>query len=197
MSENVGQASATIANRVRDPNFNGTTQLQVISLISYAQQVVNGILSDLVQSSTLTLQPRTLIYSLSGFVPNAIKVLAITDASGRDLEPLPVIQTLQWLDLKWPVAVADFPRGYCQVGADLLVVYPGVNVAQPLTVKYGQFIPPVATIADSTSLPAEDDAAINALTEALLLLKGRDLNALSQAAQRFAKRIEELKAEKR
>lgn len=195
--ENVGQASATIANRVRDPFFQGTAQPDVISLISYAQQVVNGILSDAVQSSTLTLQPRTLIYSLSGFVPNAIKVLAITDASGRDLEPMPEIQNLQWLDMRWPVAVADSPRGYCQVGADLLIIYPAVKVQQALTVKFSQYIPPVATTADSTSLPAEDDAAVHALTEALLLLKGRDLNAVAKTVERFASRIAELRKEAR
>lgn len=197
MSENCGQASTTIANRVRDPFFHGTSQLNVIALLSYAQQVVNGIISDVVQSATLTLQPRTLIYGLSGFVPNAIKVLAITDASGRDLEPLPSIQNLQWLDMKWPVAVADAPRGYCQVGADLLVLYPGVNIQQPLTVKYSQYLVPLATTADATVLPAEDDSAVNDLTEVLLLLKGRDLNALGTAVERFSKRIADLKAEKR
>lgn len=197
MSENCGQASTTIANRVRDPFFMGTTQLHVINLMSYAQQVVNGILADAIQSAPLYLQPRTLIYGLSSFVPGAIKVLAITDASGRDLEPLPSIQHLQWLDMKWPVAVADFPRGFCQVGADLLVIYPGVNVKQTLTVKYSEYLAPLATTADSTVLPNEDDTAINSLTEALLLLKGRDLNALGQAVERFSKRISELQAEKR
>ena len=165
--------------------------------MSYAQQVVNGITGDNVSSASLYLQPRTLIYGLSTFILDAIKVLAVQDASGRDLEPMPAIENLQWLDMRWPVAVADRPRGYCQVGADLIIIYPGVKTPQTLTVKYGNVIAPVTVVADSTSLPAEDDAAINSLTEALLLLKGRDLNAVQATVARFSKRIEDLKADKR
>lgn len=197
MSENCGQASTTIATRVRDPFFQAATQLQVINLLSYSQQVVNGVLSDVVQSAPLTLPPRTLIFGLSTFVPAAIKVLAITDASGRDLEPFPEIESLQWLDMHWPSAVADFPRGYCQVGADTLIVYPAIKASQTLTVKFSQYLAPLATVADATVVPAEDDSAVNSLTEALLLLKNRDLNALGKTVERFMKRIEELKQEKR
>lgn len=195
--ENLGQASSQVANRARDPEFQGTTQAQVIQLLSYSQQVVNGILGDLVLSSSLTLQPRTLIYSLSGFVPGSIDVLAVTDASGRDLDPLSIITELQWIDMRWPTAVADYPRSYCQVGGDLLIIYPAVKTTQALTVKFSQFIPPVVNIADSTSLPNEDDSAVNALAEVLLLLKGRDLAPVKAAIERFAGRIKELGSEKR
>lgn len=174
----------------------GTSQLNVISLMSYSQQITNGILSDIVQSASLVLQPRTLIYSLSGFLPNAIKVLTVQHQN-RDLDPLLELAELQSLDMKWVTAVADQPRGFLQVGADLLVVYPGVNRTVTVTVKYGQYLAALATTADSTVVPNEDDTCVNALTEALLLLKGRDLNAVQQAFSRFTQRIVELRAEER
>jgi hypothetical protein len=201
--ENVGQASAAIARRVRDPQFQGTTQPQVISLISYSQQVINGILGDLVVSIPLLIQPRTLIYSMSGFLadindnPLAINVEAVQDASGRDLEPMPDLTYLENLDIQWPVAVADSPRGFCQVGGDLLIIYPAVKTPQTLTVKASAFIAPVVNNGDSTSLPAEDDAAINDLTEIVLLLKNRDLMPLKGVVDRFRKRVAELKEERR
>ncbi len=197
MAENCGQASGLIAARVRDPFFQATTQLQIISLISYAQQVVNGALSDVVQNAPLLLQPRTLIYQLSTFLPSAIKVLAVTDASGRDLDPIMEIAGLQQLEMKWPVAVADAPRGFVQVGADLLVIYPAVRSQQTLTVKYSRLTPQVANPPDSTVVPNEDDSAVNALTEALLLLKNRDLNAVAATMERFNGRIKELDEERR
>lgn len=195
--ENCGAASVQIANRVRDPAFIGTSQLQMINLLSYSQQVVNGALSDVVQSATLTLQPRTLIYGLSAFVPAAMKVLSVQDAGGRDLDPLLELPELQSIDMRWPVAVADAPRGFLQVGADTLIIYPGVNVSQPVTVKYGQYLPTLAVPADNTLVPSEDDTCVNALTEALLLLKGRDLNAVKQALDRYTQRLKELRMEKR
>jgi len=197
MPENAGAASVEIANRVRDPQFMGTSQSQVINLLSYSQQVTNGILHDSVLSGSLTIQPRTLIYQLSTYFPSAIKVLAVTDESGRDLNPLFNAEALQWLNMTWPTSLANSPRNFVQVGADVLILYPGTSRVQTLTVKYSQLTPALATAADYTVLPNEDNTPINALTEALLLLKGRDLNAVKQTMTRFLSRITELKAEHR
>src|SRR5271168_1567372 len=120
-----GVMSSQLAIRVRDPYFNGTTQQQTISIISQAQQVVNGILGDVVATQPLVVQPRSLIYRLSSFVPNAVKIQAIRDASGRDLEPIP-FQALSWLDMKWITSIADAPRGYALAGRDILIIYPGL-----------------------------------------------------------------------
>jgi hypothetical protein len=196
MAENAGQASIMIADRVRDPQFIGTTQQQVISLLSYSQQIVNGALSDIVATTSLPIQPRTLIYQLSGFIPAAIKVLAVTDASGRDLDPLFDLATLQAIDMRWPTSLGSAPRFWVQVGADIIIIYPGTEVPQAVTVTYGQFIPALATAADSTTVAIEDDPPINALTEVLLLLKGRDLNAVKGAMDRFTVSIQELQTEK-
>lgn len=197
---NAGTMSAQLAIRARDPNFNGTTQAQVISLLSYSQQVVNGSLSnghdsslgDITGSAPLVLQPRTPIYSVSGFVPGGVKILAIRDNSGRDLEPMTEFVQLIQTDLKWVTRTADAPRGWCYAGRDVLIVYPAVLSPQTVTVVYSLLTPTLATTADTTVVPNETDDVVFDLAEALLLLKGRDLNGVATVVARFSKRMGEL-----
>jgi hypothetical protein len=108
---NLGVMSAQAASRARDPNFAATTQPQVINLLSYSQQVVNGSLDEETGTASLVLQPRTVIYSLSGFLPAAVRVQGVRDASGRDLDPVSY-ENLQQIDLNWPFAIADAPRSF-------------------------------------------------------------------------------------
>lgn len=187
-----GTLSAQVAERARDPFFQGTTQRQVIGLLSYSQQVVNGSLSDVTGQASLVLQPRTLIYQVSNYLSDAVKILAVRNDSGRDLEPMTEFAQLTQTNLRWMVATADYPRGWCYAGRDVIVIYPGVNSPQTLTVVYGQVTPALAVPADTTVVPAEDDDAVMDLTEILLLLKGRDLNAVAPAMARLTERMKAL-----
>jgi hypothetical protein len=193
---NVGTMSSVLATRVRDRDFQGTTQLQTIQLLSYSQQVINGILGDVVATANLVVQPRSLIYQISSFLPSAVKIQAIRDAGGRDLEPIP-FEALSWLNMKWLTTIADNPRGYALAGRDILVIYPGLKVQQTLSVVYSNLTPALATTADSTVVPNEDDDAVYDLGEALLLLKNRDLNGAKTVFDRMSARLKELQGERR
>jgi hypothetical protein len=191
---NAGQLSAQVAARVRDPNFGATTQPQVINLLSYAQQVVNGSLGEVTGTQPLLLQPRTVIYQLSSFVPAAVRVQGVRDASNRDLDSISY-DNLRQIDQRWPVAVSDGPRSFCQCGRDLLIIHPGVNLPQTLTVIYTLLTTPLATTADSTVVQNQADDAVLDLGELVLLLQHRDLSPFQDAMKRFAARMKELKEE--
>lgn len=194
---NLGVMSVQAATRVRDPNFGATTQPQVINLLSYAQQVVNGALDEETDSASLVLQPRTVLYQLSSFLPSAVRVLGIRDASGRDLDPINY-DNLQQIDLNWPFAIADAPRSFCQCGRDLLIVHPGIeNTPTTLTVIYTLLTPVLATLDDTTVVQAETDDAVLDLGELLLLLQHRDLSPFKDALERFTVRMKGLKSERR
>jgi len=194
--QSAGTLSSQVAIRVRDKFFTATSQPNTISLLSYAQQVINGVLGDVIQSAPLIHQPRTTIYQISSFLPSAIKIVGIRDAGGRDLEPI-AFQDLSALDFKWITSIADFPRGFATAGRDILCIWPGVKTAQTLSVLYSQLTPALATTADSTIVPNEDDDAILDLTEVLLLVKNRDLLGVKEAMDRMKGRLQELKVERR
>lgn len=193
---NVGTMSTQVADRVRDPNFEGTTQANVISLLSYSQQVVNGVLGDVTGSASLVLQPRTPIYQLSSVLTSAVKIQAVRDASGRDLEPIP-FEALSWLSMKWFTAVSDYPRGFATAGRDLLIIFPAVRTAQTVTVVYSNLTATLNSTGQTTAVPNEDDDAVYDLAEALLLLKNRDMPGCKMVIERFSQRIKELANESR
>jgi hypothetical protein len=193
-----GNLTSQVAERSRDQNFEGTSQSNMILLASYAQQVINAALHDVVASASLTLTPRQNIYQLSSVLPSAVKVLAVRDASGRDLQPMyGEAEEVAVADLQWLTAVSDAPRNYGVIGRDLLFIYPGVRVAQTLTVFYSELTPTLALTTDTTVVPNEDDDAIFDLVEALLLLKNRDLLGAPAAIARFRDRIQYLRKERR
>lgn len=189
--------AAQVADRARDPNFQGTSQANTILLASYAQQMVNGMLHDVVVSAPLTLTPRLNYYQLSTLFPSLVKLLAVRDASGRDLVPMyGGAEELSWADMRWPSSTTDAPRSFAVVGRDQLIIYPGVKTAQTVTLFYSQ-LTPVLVAGASTVVPNEDDDAVYDLTEALLLIKNRDLFGASAAMDRFKERIAMLRGERR
>jgi len=195
--QNAGQLLSRLLERVRDPQAEATTRPQGFSLLTYSQQAVNACLHDVVSSAPLVLQPRTCIYQLSLFLPSAVKVLAVHDADGVDLEPLGPFEALSWADLRWPVAVTDMPRSFTQAGHDLLILYPGPRTTTSVNVFYSLITPPIVVDADTTVLPNESDDALYDLGEILMLLKNRDLGDVAPAIKRFSDRIGQLRKEKR
>ena len=194
---NLGILSAQCSTRARDPNFGATTQPQVINLLSYAQQVVNGSLDEETGTAPLVLQPRTVIYPISAFLPSAVRVQGVRDASGRDLDSI-TYDNLQQIDLNWPFAIADAPRSFCQCGRDLLIVHPGIETnPTTLTVIYTLLAPALTTIDDTTVVQNETDDAVLDLGELLLLLQHRDISPFKDAIERFTARMKELKSERR
>jgi hypothetical protein len=193
-----GTMSTLVADRARDPLFEGTTQAQLIGLLSYAQQVVNGVLSEITGSATLTVPVRTVIFLISTSLPSAVKILTVQNA-GRDLDAIPY-DMLQQIDLRWPVAVSGFhpePTSFTTCGRDILILHPGVTTARTMTVVYGLLTTPLVLTSDSTVTTNETDNAIMDLGEILLLLKGRDFAPVQDAIERMKKRLTGEEAEER
>ena len=185
-----GQAS----ERARDPNQTGTSQANVISLLSFAQQVVNGALAHVVNNAPLALVARQVIYPIFANLPAAVRILAVRDASGRDLVPLGEFSALRQVNTGWPSAVSDVPRSFALCGRDLLIVYPGAVFPPTLTVVYSK-LTTTLTGASATEVTNDDDDALLDLTELLLLLKSRDLPDCKKIGERFKARMDALAKE--
>ena len=195
MAQLVSTLSTQVSSRARDPLQTGTASADVINLLSFSQQVVNGILCDVTATALLTINPNQVIYQISNYVDTAVRILAIRDASGRDLQPFDDFAGLNQVATNWPSAVSDAPRSYALCGRDLLIFYPGVKTAQTVTVVFGILTFPLILPTDTTEVTNDDDDAVMDLTEVLLLLKAGDLNECAKIIERFKSRIETLKSE--
>jgi hypothetical protein len=189
----------TILDRARDPQGIATTRASCLSLASTCQQVTNGAVGDVIVTNSLTMPPRTLIYQLSVYLPDCLKIHTIRDSSNRDLSWLEGgVNELAQIDLSWPFQVASQPRCWAMAGRDLLIMYPGVNTATTVNVVYTQITPALKNEAnDSTVVANETDYAVMTLTELLLLLKARDYAAFAPALKRYQEQVSMLKAQEK
>lgn len=196
MSQNVGTLAAQVSERARDVNQTGTTQANVILLLSFAQQVINGVLGHITEIDSLTPNKRQVIFTIFGNLPNSVRVQAVRDSSGRDLVPFGEFAGLSQIDTAWPSRMGSAPRSYALCGRDLLILYPGVDFAPPtFSVVSTALTVPLTLPTQTTQLTLDDDDAILDLTEVLLLLKARDLPDCRKIVERFKTRMQNLSSE--
>lgn len=194
--QSVAVLSAQVSERARDINQTGTTAANVILLLSFAQQVVNGALAHVTRLDQLPLISRQVIYPIFAMLPNSVRVLAVRDASGRDLVPFGEFAGLWQADTAWPSKVSSAPRSYTLCGRDLLIVYPGVDISPPtLTVVSAALTTVLTSGAQTTQITNDDDDAVMDLAEVLLLLKSRDIPDCLKIIERFKARMQALGAE--
>jgi hypothetical protein len=197
----------TALARARDPKGMATpafptSAIPLLStacgLVSTSQQVINGIVGDVIQSFALTVQPRTLIYQVSASVPASVKIETVRDASGRDLDYMGEdINQLAWLDTRWVTKTDAAPRCWMQCGRDLLILYPGVNTAQTVNVVCSTLTAALQNPNDVSVVQPETDNLVLDLVELLLLLKARDYAPLKTTLDRFQARLAEEQVEQR
>jgi hypothetical protein len=194
--QNVGMLTSQISERARDINQTGTSQANVIYLFSFCQQVVNGILADVTVEDSLPLVAHQNIYPIFANIPDSVRVLAVRDASGRDLHPFGDFAGLHQAATNWPSKVSSAPRSYALCGRDLLIIYPGVSVSPPtLTVVSALLTVPLSSAFQTTQVTNDDDDAVMDLCEVLLLLKSRDISDCQKIIDRFKARIDNLRKE--
>lgn len=186
-----------VLTRARDPQGIATSRAVTLSLVSLSQVVVNGFVGDVVSSTALTIQPRTLLYQLSSFLPSAVKVIRVADVSGRDLDPLLSIDELSHLSSNWITDVSDSPQAWCAIGRDLIAIWPGVRTTIILNVFYTLLTPQLTTEIDVTVVPHETDNLIVDLATFLVRLKSRDLTEAKHAFDGMMTEFQTLTKEKR
>lgn len=154
------------------------------------QTIMNGMMGGYITSATLTVQPQLPVYSISGSLPSALKIVDIRDASGRSLDgPVPY-ETLKYLSFDWWRETGPEPRSYSIVGKDLLIIRPQLIMAATVTVVYIAVTNPLNVDSDTFQVPNEDVMGpIEDGVELLLTMKGRDLDTCKSIFERIQKGI--------
>ena len=173
----------TLLRRVRDQQGLAHSRDFARSCLSHAQRILNCAIGVVTESLTLATSPTMMVYSTSGFVPAAARVLTVRE-DGRDLAPLTNPVQLAHLSLTWFRDIGPRFEAWCPVGRDLFVVYPAKRSASTMEVKYAKLTNVLAGEADSTEMPEEYSDYIISLAECFLLLKQRDLAAAQVALKR-------------
>lgn len=172
-----------LLRRVRDPLGIAHGRDFARTCLSEAQIVLNAAIGVVVSNTTLVTTPGQMVFSVSGFLPLAARVIAVRE-HGRDLAKLSSHVDLAHLNLLWFRDTGSRFEAWCPVGRDLLVIYPAKQSTSSVEVRYAVVTAPLAGEADALELPEEYTDYVLSLAECFLLLKQRDFGAAQTALSR-------------
>lgn len=176
--------------RVRDVNGLATTRTFVRERLTDSQRYLNALLGLSLDAADLTLNPHQSIYQINTLLPSAQRIVGIRGGGGqREIATVPSIASLLIFGPTWMRHTGHRVEAWTTVGRDLLVVYPTLKTGQVYTVWYAKLCLAFGTESTLTEFANEYTDLITTLTEAVVLLRQRDLGASSRAMERLAKQI--------
>ena len=175
MAETAGTLRAAVQRRVRDINATYHANAFVLDMLSRVQRLINVGSQTILATSTLTTAANQLIYTINSDVnAAAIDVMKVT-SNNEDLAKL-TLSELNQIDRQWFRKVGTRFEAWVQLGRTLLVLYPSMSVADSVSVTYSKLTTDLS--ADGTALEFSEEANLMVmnLTEAILLLRQRDMS---------------------
>lgn len=177
--------------RVRDATGLMHTASFVRDRLTDAQRFLNGILGLSISSAAITLNPGQNFYKLSDSLPFCIRLVGLRGSSGyRDAAELPSLDSLLIYGPHWSRRTGAYVESWTMVGRDVLVVYPALKSATTLDAYYVNVCAAFTSGATTSEFSTEQCGLIVTLTEALLLLRQRDLEAAGRAMERLQQALQ-------
>ena len=190
MARNAGPTTEILLKRVQEYGGLSTSIAFAMQLLSRCQQTVNAGLSLVIESSVLAVPKETLIFNYRVALPDAVDIITVADLSDRRLQRVDRLSDLGAYETAWWRNVTGTRNeAFCQVGRELLFLYPGLAAATNMAVVYTKLTKEVNDAVADFDTPLElpdeyiDDAL--SLAEAILLISSRRFKESS-------KRIEDL-----
>src|SRR6266404_5320784 len=187
--------------RVRDPGGLAHPRPTVVLIYSYAQRAINAILDLAYESVTITTTPKQQLYSMQVIAPNALQIQDVKQDGTRSLSRVPY-KTLFYTDRQWHRRDSGSRiEVFSQLGVDLLVLHPGSDMPQSLTLTYTKMttdltLPPDALKDPETNVmdvPDDSLTLVKDLVEALLQLRERKFAESATAVIRIKEKLQQHK----
>ena len=182
MPRQFGPIIETLMRRVRQEGGLAVNPDLAIKIYSYCEQVTNAYTKRVISSASLTVSKQRLLFhyrDLGEGISDAIDILSIRQ-SGRRIERCDSIKALSAYDIDWFRAITGTRiEAWCQIGRDILILYPGLATASSVTVEYTKLLTLrtdfIANYNTDSDLPSEDIEVALKLAEIVLLARFRQL----------------------
>lgn len=178
MAQPCGPLVSTVGQRVFDPGFTGTSRATVRDLMGRASQVINAAFDSTVVMSPLTVPPNLQVFNFERISPanDVLRIKAVRHVN-RDLSRID-FNRLKMISSRWFGRSGRRFETYAVLGHRILIVHPQSRVGGQVEVVYTQQLPKLNIDLDLVNLPDDNISSLLKLTEALVLLKQRDLDKL-------------------
>lgn len=189
MTITIGQATEALLRRTRLHGSLGTTLSQAMQILSHCQRVVNAGRGQVTASNTFSTSAEKLVYTYRDQLTEAVDIIAMRDGN-RYLHRFDTLFELTAYDPDWFRKIDGTQHEFfCQIGRDLLIIYPGQASADSLTAVYSKLTDEqsdgVAHYDNEMELDDVDSDIAVGLAEVLLLLKSRRIATAKERVARL------------
>ena len=185
-----GPSVDVVLRRARDAGAIGTTRAEARLLLSIAHRLYVAKERLVLDQATFTTSPRRLVYDLAELtsdITNAPIQCVHVDAMllGSRVLPRTTWTSLVQTDRRWLRRMGGSPVLWAPYGRDHVILYPGTAATTTVVLRYVPLATALATDDDIFAVREDRLPAILDLAEALLLLRGRQYDALTSVMARL------------
>ncbi len=183
MPRQLGPITETLMRRIRQQGGLAVNPDFALEVYSRCEQVTNTFTKRVLSSTTLNVAKEKLLIhyrDVTEGVSDAIDIVSIRE-SGRRIEKVDHLSKLSAYDIDFfrNITGTRF-EAWCQIGRDLLVLYPGQAAASSVDIEYVKLLT-LKTDFDAdyntdSELPSEDIELALKLAEVVLLTRFRQIN---------------------
>lgn len=176
----------SISRRVRDASNTAHSRALIQDTITRCASAINTRQEYILDNVTLTVATaHKALYRVEAELGSLSRIteVAVYDDALEEVDP--------WRDLwkhspTWLTDTSDVPLAWAAIGRDLIGIWPAPvsNIPVTFTGVRGTFQATLET--EETGLREEDDDIVKELTQALILLRQRDLDLIQSAISRMA-----------
>lgn len=185
----------TVLGRVFDPAGTGTSRDTVRDLLGRAAQVINAAFDSTIVSASMPTSPNLQVYNFERIAAanDVLRIKAVRRAN-RDLSRID-FSRLKQISMRWFGRSGRRFETFAVLGRRILIVHPQQSAASSINVVYTQQLPRLNVDADTVNLPSDNIPPLLKLTEALVLLKQRDLDKLKPLLDELTAELKAVKGE--
>jgi hypothetical protein len=193
MSQPVGPLIDIAAQRAFDPHLSGTSRALVRDLYSRIQQFVNAAFDSNIVVQAMPTMPQLQVYNFERIAAanNILRIKSVRQDT-RDLSRID-FNRLKLIDTKWFSRTGAAFQTYAVLGRRILIVHPQMPIAGSVNVVYTQQLPILNAESDKVGLPDDEIPLLTRMVEAVLLLKQRDLDALTPLLESITAEIQAIR----
>ena len=179
-----------LIQRVRQTGGIAVTQDVATEVLGKCERLLNAHLRRIVASTSFTTTAKQLVYSYRSTLTAAVDILEVA-TSTKLLVKCDNLHDFSAYDVDWFRNITGTAfEAWCQIGRDLLIIYPAKAAASSVTITYSKLLDAYTTYAAASgknmSLPDEDVETALALAEIILLARNRDASQIEVRLEQFA-----------
>lgn len=192
MTRYAGPTTEILLKRIREEGGYSLDPSFALKILTHCQQMVNAGLRIITDSITLSVPKEKLIFNMRSNLPDAIDIVTIRENSRQLSKVLKLSEFSAYENTWWRNITGTRFEAFCQIGRELLFLYPGQAAISEVDITYTKLIPLLidfdADYNTALELPDEFVNLALSLAEAILLLSTRRFNEVN-------KKLEVIKAE--